>query len=81
MRQHVFAFQDIELNALFKKWQVLHQYFIDAREGCVQLNALFPVDAIVQKHNNSWHIPYVVTDKVSRMRHTRTNDWMCFKMH
>ncbi|XP_043590554.1 mitochondrial ribonuclease P catalytic subunit isoform X2 [Bombus pyrosoma] len=81
MRQHVFALQDIELNALFKKWQLSHQFFIDAKKGYMQLNAMYPIDAIVQKHNNSWHIPYVATDKISRMRHTCSNDWMCFKMH
>lgn len=81
MRQHVFALQDIKLNVLFKKWQLSHQFFIDVKEGCVQLNSLFPVDSMVQKHNNSWHIPYVANSSISRMRHTCTSDWMCFKMH
>ncbi|XP_050475201.1 mitochondrial ribonuclease P catalytic subunit isoform X1 [Bombus huntii] len=81
MRQHIFALQDIELNALFKKWQLSHQFFIDVKKGFMQLNSLFPIDAIVQKQNNSWHIPYVANDKISRMRHTCTNDWLCFKMH
>lgn len=81
MRQHVFALQDVELNVLFKKWQLSHQFFIDVKKGFIQLNSLLPIDAIVQKQNNSWHIPYVANDKISRMRHTCTNDWMCFKMH
>lgn len=81
MRQHVFAFQEFELNVLFKKWQLSHQFSINSRDGCIKLNALFPIDAIVQKHNNSWHIPYVTTANLSRMRHTCTHDWVCFKMH
>lgn len=81
MRQHAFALQDIELDVLFKKWQFSHQFFIDIQKGYMQLNAKFPIDAIVQKHNNSWHIPYVPNDIASRMRHKCTSNWMCFKMH
>ncbi|XP_071859152.1 mitochondrial ribonuclease P catalytic subunit [Bombus fervidus] len=81
LRQHVFALQDIELNALFKKWQLSHQFSIDVRKGYVQLNALCPIDAIVQKQNNTWHIPYVANDQVCRKRHTCEHHWLCFEMH
>lgn len=81
LRQHIFALQDTELNALFKKWQLSHQFCFDIRKGCMQLNARNTIDAIVQKQNDNWHIPYVVTDQVSRMRHTSTTHWLCFKMH
>ncbi|XP_060814792.1 mitochondrial ribonuclease P catalytic subunit [Bombus pascuorum] len=79
LRQHVFALHDIELNVLFKKWQLSHQFFVDQWKGYIQLNALKPIDAIVQKQNNTWHIPYV-TNEESRKRHTCNYSWLCFEI-
>ncbi|KAK9309078.1 hypothetical protein QLX08_001056 [Tetragonisca angustula] len=80
MRQHMFALEDTKLSGLFKKWQLSHQLVLD-KQGYSQLSERKIFDAIVQKQNNYWHVPYLKRDIASQMRHTSINDWMCFKMN
>lgn len=80
MRQHIFALKDSKLNGLFKKWQLSHQLVLD-KQGYSQLSERKTFDAIVQKQNNYWHVPYIKRNIASRMRHTSIHDWMCFKMN
>ncbi|XP_043521457.1 mitochondrial ribonuclease P catalytic subunit isoform X1 [Frieseomelitta varia] len=80
MRQHIFALRDTKLSGLFKKWQLSHQLVLD-KQGYSQLSEREIFDAIVQKQNNYWHVPYLKRNIASQMRHTSIDDWMCFKMN
>lgn len=81
MRQHKTAMMDIELDALFKKWQATHQFTTTANSGCAtQLNDRMQIDAIVQKNNNCWHVPHVENDSAANKSRIGDRDWFCFKM-
>ncbi|XP_026672036.1 mitochondrial ribonuclease P catalytic subunit isoform X2 [Ceratina calcarata] len=81
MRQHKFAMKDPELDALFKKWQASHQYTTVTLKGSgTQLDDQIQVNAMVQKKNDCWHVPYVDYDMSVNKTRIGNNEWFCFKM-
>ncbi|KOC60245.1 Mitochondrial ribonuclease P protein 3 [Habropoda laboriosa] len=79
MRQHEFIINDVELQTLFKKWQIAQQYSVQSSYNLQQLTKIStPIDAIVQKQSNCWHIPYNIDDCQPRQRHISNDDWACF---
>lgn len=81
MRKQKFGIQNKELNILFNKWQFAYQYYFDKEKGLVKLNSQTQIDAVVQKKNDYWHIPYVLHKTICRERHTCFNDWICLKIN
>lgn len=80
MRQHKFALEDTELSILFNKWQFSHQYIFDKYRGLIKLNSQVQIDAVAQKQDNYWHVPYI-TKIGNRQRHICSNHWICLQMH
>ncbi|CAK9807143.1 Mitochondrial ribonuclease P catalytic subunit [Anthophora plagiata] len=81
MRQHKYAITDVEVNTLFKRWQISQQY--NLKNDVQNMNKLteeIPIDAIVQKQLSCWHIPYMCSSSRLRQRHTSNDNWVCFNM-
>ncbi|OAD61775.1 Mitochondrial ribonuclease P protein 3, partial [Eufriesea mexicana] len=70
-----FNFESTVLNILFKKWQFLHHYVINANGNWIKLYSDRSVDSIIEKQGNHWHIPYMNISSTSR--HLQSSDWIC----
>lgn len=81
MRQHKFAINDIELNILFKRWQLSQQYtFLKEEQDVDKLTQNLSIDAIAHKQSNRWHIPYAPDSTQSRKKQKFGENWICFNM-
>nr|XP_012140108.1 PREDICTED: mitochondrial ribonuclease P protein 3 isoform X2 [Megachile rotundata] len=79
MRQHKFTFSSIELEVLFKRWQMVHQYTVRKNTNILEkLHTHTYIDSYVVKKNNCWHIPCVKTSQALKPQACDT--WVCFKM-
>ncbi|XP_033207094.1 mitochondrial ribonuclease P catalytic subunit isoform X2 [Belonocnema kinseyi] len=77
MRQHKFQLPR-NMQGLFKRWQLSHQYMIDT----ATLNVKSPVkfEIITQNCGNSWHIPYYSgMSTIAKDSYEATTNWICLK--
>lgn len=83
MRQYKFTFSNVELEVLFKRWQMVHQYTIHKKSrNLMKLHLVTPIDSYVLKKNNCWHIPYhsKFTIHPTKTHSCNTDNWACFNM-